>query len=274
MKEVDLHIRRANNLVDYESCVQLQKEVWSFTEPEDLAAVPMLMIANRGGGCVLLAEEPSGRAVGFAFALPGWNTAKKRLWWSHMTAVVPEHRKKNLGFRLKLKQREAAIEEGIDEIHWTFDPLQAVNARFNIHKLGVIVRTYEENIYGTTSSSLHQGLPTDRFVAEWHLNSDRVNVRIGTSEPAVIFRDLDRIPRINGPDREPNLRLDESPLLLEIPYNLTELKTADLAAAREWQSRIRTACEDYFRAGYVVTDFIMVDRPRPQALYVLEKDRG
>lgn len=265
MKEVDVEIRRARGLEDYQAAVELQKEVWSYTEMEDIAAVPILMIANRFGGAVLVAQEREGRFVGFSMANLGWTRGRKLFWWSHMTAVVEDYRGRDIGLRLKMKQREEALASGIDEIHWTFDPLQALNAHFNIHKLGVTVREYEENVYGYSPSPLHKGLPTDRFVAEWHLNADR-----GTS---VILRDFDRMPRINEPDREPNLHLEESPLLLEIPTNINELKQTDITRAKAWQDAVRAACLHYFKAGYAITDFILLDKPRPQALYVLEKTK-
>ena len=271
MKDVDVQIRRAQGLEDYQAIVELQKEVWGYTEMEDLAAVPILMIANRFGGAVLAAEEPSGRVIGFSMANLGWTRQKKLFWWSHMTAVVEDYRDRDIGLRLKLRQRDEALAAGIDEVHWTFDPLQALNAHFNVHKLGVVVREYEHNVYGYSPSPLHKGLPTDRFVAEWHLNSDRVKERVDNPAPALILRDFDRILRINAPGREPNLGLDESPLLLEIPTNINELKHDDAAQAKTWQDGIRAACEHYFTVGYIITDFILVDKPRPQALYVLEK---
>jgi len=265
MTDVDVVIRRAQGLQDYDAVVELQKEVWGYTALEDIAAQPMLMISDRFGGCVLVAQDSTGKFIGFSFAKPGWTREKKLFWWSHMTAVTDEYRNHAIGLRLKLRQREEALAEGIDEIHWTFDPLQALNAHFNVHKLGVIVREYEENIYGTSLSPLHRGLPTDRFVAEWHLSSERVKERIGSSEPAVIMRDIDRIPRIT------DLTSRESPLLLEIPLNLNELKKLDLARAKEWQDKVRAACFHYFHAGYAVTDFILLDKPRQQTFYVLEK---
>jgi chorismate synthase len=259
MKDVDVHIRRARGLEDYQAVVQLQKEVWHFTEIEDIAAVPILMIANRFGGAVLVAQESSGRYVGFAMANLGWTSQKKVLWWSHMTAVIEEYRGRDVGLRLKMKQREEALASGIDEIHWTFDPMQALNAHFNIHKLGAVVREYEENVYGHSSSPLHQGLRTDRFIAEWNLKQPR------TAD--VILRDFDRLPRINETSGEPNLRLKESPLLLEIPKDVASLKESDAAKAKAWQDTIRDSSEHYFKAGYVITDFILMDR----AYYVLEK---
>ena len=272
MTEVDIQIRRAQGLADYQAVMELQKEVWGFTQMEDLAAIPLLMIANQFGGAVDVAQESSGRFIGFSLAYLGRTSEDKLIWWSHMTAVIKEYRNKDMGLRLKMHQREEALAAGIDQIRWTFDPLQALNAHFNIHKLGVIVREYEENIYGYSSSPLHAGLPTDRFVAEWNLNSARVTERLSTTEPPLILRDFDRLVRINEADREANLRLVESPLLLEIPVNISELKMTDIAKSRVWQENLRAACQHYFRAGYNVTDFILVDKPRSQALYVLEKD--
>src|SRR5262245_40980561 len=211
MKEADVDIRRASGLEDYQAAVALQRAVRGYNETEDIAAVPILMIANRFGGAVLVAQEHGGRFVGFCMANLGWTRKRKLFWWSHMTAVVADYRGRDIGLRLKMAQRQEALTAGIDEIQWTFDPMQALNAHFNIHEVGVTVREYEENVYGYSPSPLHKGLPTDRFVAEWQLNEDR-----GT---AVILRDFDRMCRINDAEREPNLHLEESPLLLEIPVN-------------------------------------------------------
>jgi predicted GNAT superfamily acetyltransferase len=234
MKEVDVQIRRAQDVDDYQKIVELEKQVWGYTDPADLAAVPILMIANRFGGAVLVAEDPAKRMIGFSMANLGRTTGNKSFWWSHMTAVVDEYRKKGIGLRLKLRQREEALTSGIDEIQWTFDPLQTLNAHFNLHKLGVIARHYEENVYGYSSSRLHQGLPTDRLVAEWHLLSDR-------PKP-----------------------VDDKPVLLEIPEDINELRRTDLALAKAWQERIRAACKQYFSEGYIITDFI-------EGHYVLQK---
>jgi len=170
MAEAEVDIRRAQTLDDYLACVALQKDVWALSSTDDmishLASTAILKIANEYGGAVLVAEA-SRKVIGFCFAMLG-----PHLWWSHMTAVRAEYRNKMIGLLLKTRQREEALQNGIEQIHWTFDPLQPLNAHFNFHKLGVIVRQYKENVYGITTSALHHGLPTDRFVAEWHLNSD------------------------------------------------------------------------------------------------------
>jgi predicted GNAT superfamily acetyltransferase len=91
-----------------------------------------------------------------------------------MLAVKEAYRNRGLGAQLKLEQRREALARGIRHIEWTFDPVEIKNAWLNIHKLGAIVRTYRVNFYGVSSSRLQGGLPTDRLLAEWYLDSPRV----------------------------------------------------------------------------------------------------
>ena len=103
---------------------------------------------------------------------------RKLVQWSHMLGVLERHRNSGVGFQLKLEQRLRALQMGINLIEWTFDPLQAMNAHLNFEKLGVVAAEYEENIYGESSSPLHSGTPTDRLVAEWWLQTGRVQERL------------------------------------------------------------------------------------------------
>src|SRR5262245_62475990 len=112
MVQVDTEIRRARDFRDYQACVDLQREIWGFTQLADavgrVISIPVLKFANRLGGCVLVAQERSGQIIGFSFA----SLAKKagmEIWWSQMTAVAPEHRNKDIGLRLKEVQREEAL---------------------------------------------------------------------------------------------------------------------------------------------------------------------
>ncbi len=274
MKEVDVRICRARGLEDYEACVRLQKEVWGFSEIEDIAASPLLLIGNQYGGSVLVAETTEGQVIGFAFAMLGRRPDGGLIWWSHMTGVSGDFQGQGIGFRLKLAQREDALKHGVPEIWWTFDPLQAMNAHFNTRKIGAVVSEYEENIYGYSSSPLHHGLPTDRLVAVWSLDSPSVLDRISAEAP-VILRDFERLLRIvevhDGAPGSPDLELTETPLLLEIPVSFREILQTDHNLALSWQQTVRTAFLHYFERGYQVTDFMLVDTPKRQALYVLEK---
>ena len=153
--------------------------------------------------------------------------------WSHMLGVTAEARSLGLGTRLKLAQREATLAMGLDLVEWTYDPLQAANAHLNFAKLGVVVNEYEENIYGESSSPLHRGTPTDRFVAEWHLREPHVERRI-SSQGGVLMRDagVASAPVVN-PSRpgerwiqpvDGNLSLTDRRLLVEIPVGFSDMQ--------------------------------------------------
>ena len=91
-----------------------------------------------------------------------------------MTAVLETYRDRGIGRRLKLLQRDDAMKRGIFLVEWTFDPLEMKNAYLNFMRLGAIARRYLPNCYGVTTSPLHGGMPTDRLIAEWWLDSPRV----------------------------------------------------------------------------------------------------
>ncbi len=166
-----LALRTCHTVGEFRQVVALQKEVWGF---EDLELVPvrLLVVGEKIGGHVLGAYEGE-TLVGFAYGLPGVRQGHAYIH-SHMLGVKQTHRDRGLGRELKLFQRELAMSEGFDLIEWTFDPLEIKNAFFNMEKLGAVARRYVVNQYGVTSSPLQGGLPSDRLVAEWWLNSARV----------------------------------------------------------------------------------------------------
>ena len=167
----NIELRRCHNIEEFHACVALQKEVWNFTDA-DLVPLRMFVVADKVGGQVMGAFDGKDM-IGFALSVPGTRSGHVYLH-SHMLAVRKEYRNGGLGRRLKLMQREEALSRGIELIEWTFDPLEIKNAYLNIEKLGAIVRRYNVNQYGITSSPLQGGLPSDRLIAEWWLKSKRV----------------------------------------------------------------------------------------------------
>lgn len=176
-------LRRCHGLEELRACVALQREVWNFTDAE-LVPLRMFVVADKVGGQVMGAFEGN-VMVGFALSIPGTRSGHVYLH-SHMLAVRKDHRNAGLGRRLKLMQREDAIARGIELIEWTFDPLEIKNAYLNIEKLGAIVRRYNINQYGITSSPLQGGLPSDRLIAEWWLRSKRVETLLATGKNPII----------------------------------------------------------------------------------------
>lgn len=166
-----LFIRKCEGVEEFNKCVELQKEVWNFS---DLDVVPlrMFVVADKIGGQIIGTFDGN-TLVGFALSIPGSRNGHPYLH-SHMLAVKEKYRNAGLGRRMKLAQREDGIARGFELIEWTFDPLEIKNAYLNIEKLGAIARRYTINQYGMSSSPLQGGLPTDRLIAEWWLKSKRV----------------------------------------------------------------------------------------------------
>jgi predicted GNAT superfamily acetyltransferase len=161
------------------ACVALQKEVWNFTDIE-LVPLRMFVVAQKIGGQVIAGFDGT-EMVSFALALPGARNGHAYLH-SQMLAVRSEYRNGGLGRRMKLFQRDDALQRGFELMEWTFDPLEIKNAYLNVEKLGAVVRRYSVNQYGITSSPLQGGLPSDRLIAEWWMRSHRVEslLRDGT----------------------------------------------------------------------------------------------
>ena len=166
----------------FEEAVLLQKRIWGFEDIE-LLPVRLFVVATKVGGQVFGAYD-GGRMIAFCLAIPGIKPGGQYYLHSHMLGVLPEYRNLGVGRRLKLMQRDDALARGIELMEWTFDPLEIKNAFFNMERLGAIVRRYVVNQYGTTTSHLHGGLPTDRCIAEWWIGSERVKgVLEGRVEP-------------------------------------------------------------------------------------------
>jgi len=167
-----IEIRPLTDREDLKAVVRLQVQIWGF-EDVDLIPLRLFVVASKIGGQVFGAFDAT-HLIGFCMAIPGLKSGGKTYLHSHMLGVLPDYRNARVGRALKLAQRDDALSRGIDLIEWTFDPLELKNAFFNMQRLGAIVRRYVPNQYGTTSSPLHGGLPTDRCIAEWWISSPRV----------------------------------------------------------------------------------------------------
>ena len=259
-----MHIRTLTTLDDCRRVVALEKLVWGYTDAEDVVPAPVLIVTIKRGGVLLGAFDNEGEMTGFVYSIPGWKQGQPTQW-SHMLGVVADARSAGLGRRLKLAQREATLAMGITLIEWTYDPLQALNAHLNFGKLGIVVEEYEENIYGESSSPLHRGSPTDRFLAEWRLTEPHVLRRIGV-ESGPLMRDASVMsaPVVNpskpGPWLEPGtgeLAHEERRVLVEIPVGFNDMQAAAPDLALEWRMTTRRIFQSYFRRGYRAVDFFL-----------------
>ncbi len=179
----EITIRKCEGIEEFNACVALQKEVWNFADI-DLIPLRMFVVSQKIGGQIIGAFA-GGELVGFAFSIPGSRAGHAYLH-SHMLAVRNTFRNHGLGRRLKLAQRDDALQRGFELLEWTFDPLEIKNAHLNLARLGAIARRYSINHYGYSSSPLQGGLPTDRLVAEWWLKSKRVVNLLDKGQPPQI----------------------------------------------------------------------------------------
>lgn len=124
------------------------------------------------GNVLLLARSSNGEPVGFSLAYLGWSDGFHL--HSHMTAVVPGQQTAGIGFALKLWQRFVCLSNSIEEIRWTYDPMIARNAYFNLAKLGAEVRAFFPDFYADMNDKINAGDHADRFEVSWQLTSPRV----------------------------------------------------------------------------------------------------
>jgi len=226
-----IEIHQLTQLDEFAAVVRLQREIWGFDDVE-LLPQRLFVVADKIGGQILGAFD-DGKMVAFCLGIPGLKAGGQHYIHSHMMGVLPPYRNSGLGRRLKLEQRRWALEREVSLIEWTFDPLQLKNAFFNIERLGVIIRRYVHNQYGTTTSTLHGGLPTDRLVPEWWIRSARVEA-LTAGQPF---------------DRQP------TQARIAIPANINTLVETEPARARQIQEEVGEQFDQHFRAGLAVIGF-------------------
>jgi predicted GNAT superfamily acetyltransferase len=237
------------SIEEFRRCVELQVSVWGFDEL-DVMPLRFFVVASRIGGQVFGAFTPQGEMIGFLCALSGMKGDMPYIH-SHMLAVVPEFRNLGVAKRLKLAQREDALQRGFCLVEWTFDPLELKNAYFNIEKLGAIVRHYSPNHYGMSSSRLQAGLPTDRLIAEWWVQSLRVKAILGERE------------------KEADTELAGDQRRVEVPTGVLDWKSKDVPRVERIQVDLRQNFRDHFRENYSVTGF---ERGNDKSAYILTKN--
>jgi len=202
---------------------------------------------------------------------------------SHMVAVRTPYRNFDVGFKLKMAERKEALKRKIRLVTSTIDPMQPLQAYFSLGKLGGRANTYTQNPYEEKTGVWEHGLPSDRIVVHWLLNSPAVVRRLEVGPPRHdLRRELKQQTAINhlievapGLTTSSPIKLNctDSQLVFEIPYNLSEIKTRNLGMALEWQGKVRQVFKYYLRKGYTATDFWVAEQDgRPRAFYVLGKE--
>ena len=260
-----IRIVRLTDTEEFAESEEVQRSAWGLKEAPVVPAHVMIA-AQQHSGLVLGAYDGE-RMVGVLFGFSALERGKP-YHYSHITGVLKEYQSQGVGFRLKLAQRQQVIRRGQNLVRWTYDPLQANNAYFNIGKLGAVCETYKRDMYGSLDDSLNKGRLTDRFMVEWWVESRRVvekirgkrkpltlaNVIAAGAEPANVTERLK--PGVRRAVAS-QLQLKSERLLVEIPERIVRVREASQRLATEWTSNLRRIFERYFPRGYVASDVIV-----------------
>ncbi|MGI8732993.1 MAG: GNAT family N-acetyltransferase [Pyrinomonadaceae bacterium] len=248
-----IEIRECETVEEFDWCVRLQRDVFGLPDLE-ISPRRHLVVSRQAGGWTLGAFTSEGRLAGFVHHLVGVRDGGEIFGYSHMMAVDGEYQNQGVGARLKWAQRQRALAEGRRFIKWTWDPMQSRNAHFNLNRLGVVVRSYAENFYGTDyaidpgkNRKAAPGLDSDRLFAGWELTSPRVN------------------KLANGGQVEARADADAT---IELPSNWTNLVAEDSQTARMEQLRVRQEFQQAFAADLICAGF---ERTAGRPRYLLYK---
>jgi predicted GNAT superfamily acetyltransferase len=270
-------IRDVQGFAEIQQVEEVEREVWVLA---DLDITPTtLLVAIKEAGNILIGAFDGRRMAGFALGFWGRENGRYTIH-SHMLAVREEYRDRDLGFRLKLAQRERALAMGAREMTWTFDPLQSRNAHLNFAKLGVVSESYRVDFYGPqTSSILHQN-GTDRLWVRWPLASRRVEQRAkGNGSRAEMLDTLTHLqPMVSfnakgRPERDDlQEALARQRIAIEVPSDILSIEKNDAGLAREWREATRWGFSEAVKAGFFVAEFCNLIRGRQgPGAYILQK---
>ena len=273
-------IRLLASIDEYRACEHLQREAWQFSDDLDVIPVTQLVATQKAGGLVIGAFDENRDLVGFCYGFVGLDDGDL-LHYSQMAAVTDAYRGTGLGARLKWKQRDHAREQGLNLMAWTFDPLQSMNAYFNLNKLGAVASKYYVDLYGQTTSVLHRGTPTDRLLVRWYLDSPRVRRRSEgeRSRLSAAWRggetDFEwalEAERPGDPGSGPLpacADLEADLVACEIPPAIEDLKAVAPEAARAWRFATREVMTSYLERGYFVRDVGRIESGSRRTAYLL-----
>ncbi len=262
-------IRRLHAREELEEFGRVEEKIWGGQSPPP----PELLRAISDNGGLVLGAFDGERMIGILLGFVGFNNG--RIYhYSHQAGVLREYRDKGVGYMLKMEQRREVLSMGIDLIIWTFNPLMSRNAFFNVGKLGAVVRCYMANYYGSMNDDLNRGIPTDRVIAEWWVNSNRVSgwrpVKVNPLLGGNIVETV-VVKKGNAAFRVPTrvVKVEGDPLLLEIPADILAIRDSlGYDAVSSWVNAYREAFEYVLSNDYHVTDVV---RMNDRSFYVLTK---
>ncbi|GAA3199536.1 GNAT family N-acetyltransferase [Microbacterium terregens] len=159
-----IEIRPLETIAQIQEAEVVLRRVWAGDRD---AMPPNLIRALEHSGNYVVGLYDGERMVGASIAF--FAAPASRSMHSHITGVLPGLQSQGLGRVLKRHQRQWALEHDVGHITWTFDPLVARNAHFNLRVLGARVTEYLVDHYGPMDDEVNRGDETDRLMVSWAL---------------------------------------------------------------------------------------------------------
>lgn len=227
----EIVVRECTSIEDFQQCIELERTVWN---DADIGIMPIrLYMISKACNAPTIGAFESGKLVGFVHTMIALMDGQV-IYHSHLAAVLQGWRHKDIGYKMKLAQRDHAMKVGVPLIIWTFDPLQSRNAHFNLNKLGAIIRRYAVNYYGEGLSTVFDSnVPSDRVFAEWWVSSPYVASAIAGTHQAP----------------------QDKSQSVSIPEDIESVRAASLEEHKRWRAQVREEFQAKLAAGLIARGF-------------------
>ncbi|MHA1405764.1 MAG: GNAT family N-acetyltransferase [Candidatus Heimdallarchaeaceae archaeon] len=263
MSQEIIQYKEVENFEEYDALEDIQRDAWKMPDRE-LVPKRLIYATKKSGGVVIGAYERT-NLIGYCWGWVGKKEPFGTFIYSHHNAVRKKFQNKGIGYQLKLKQREWAINKGYSLINWTFDPLQSKNCYLNLHKLGARCNIYYENYWGEMHDALNKGLETDRFYCNWYLKDQQTLTHLEGKFQNYLNELNDKAKQIVITERDKgiltavsiNLNLNSDLLFVHIPENFSFLQHKSKSLLIHWRKTTRKVFLHYFKEGYTASDFVV-----------------
>ena len=237
-------IRELTDLADLRAACALFTEIWR-PAPDNPPVTAELMRALASGGGYVAGAFDGARLVAASAGFCG--PPRERCLHSHIAGVAASARGRGVGRALKLHQRAWALERGIDQISWTFDPLVRRNAWFNLTRLGARPVAYLPDFYGGMHDAINGDDQSDRLLVRWDLTLSPVDSTDAVGADVALAAGLDGTPSAT--------ETSAATVLVGVPDSIESLRRERPDVARSWRLALRRALGDSMSAGAKVIGF-------------------
>lgn len=227
-------VRELDGIVELQRAEQVLGGIWGVPGNPPLGSELMRAMRKAEGYVAGAFDATSGEMVGVCVGFHSVPAA--RAMHSHIAGVVPQMAGRHAGFALKLHQRAWCLERGITLMEWTFDPLVARNAYFNLAKLGARVAEYLPDFYGSMADGINDGEDaSDRILVHWDLGSAEVAAACdGSPVDAVAVAAETR-----------------GASWVAVPRDIEALRVSDPGEARAWRTKVREQLMSGLESGRI-----------------------